>query len=709
MLLFGLVGGVMAAAAVAYAVSNIPLPTELETTPTTVLDKNGDEIGQLHAEATREDVKLDEVPEHTVQAVLAAEDAGFREHPGVSIPGIVRAAISNVRSGEVRQGGSTISQQYVKTVTGADEQTSIRKVREALLAMKLEREVSKDQILEYYLNTIYLGRGAYGIQAASRAYFDKDVGDLTRAQSALLAGFIPAPSLSDPVDNPDRAAQRYEYVIAQLEAQEWITPSQAARMRTRQPEVTPKAKRVAKTAPFFMAMVEDELARRLGGDQAYSGLTVRTTLDPRMQRIAEKTYDRHFDELRDQLHAELGKKEKVPTGAMVSLDPKTGAIRALVGGRNFAKDEYNLAIGGPQGLGRQPGSTFKPFALAAWIAGGSSPESRFEAPATIDFSAEEIGGSEGWTVSNYGNADYGTVTLREATWNSVNTVYAQTALEVGAAEIARIAHDAGVESPLDANPSIVLGAEEVTPLELAGAYNMLAAGGVARAPRTIESVSRDGDVIYEPSEKTRRVLEKDVAWTTVDVLRGVIEKGTGTAAQIDRPAAGKTGTTQNAADAWFAGFTPNLTTVTWMGYRDSNEAMPGSPTGGGFPAELWADYMREALEKLPVKAFPQPSGEYEIVSEPSPEASSPPVIEEDPATQEPVAPEPSVPGGGQPDSTDQFEKELDEQHRELEKMLEDAEKEAARRRQELEEQLSPSEEPLSNTQPLDDGIEEPPL
>jgi penicillin-binding protein 1A len=214
-------------------------------------------------------------------------------------------------------------------------------------------------------------------------------------------------------------------------------------------------------------------------------------------------------------------------------------------------------------------------------------------------------------------------------------------------------------------------------------------------------------MIYEPREKTRRALEKDVAWTTVDVLRGVIERGTGTAAQIDRPAAGKTGTTQNAADAWFAGFTPNLTTVTWMGYRDSNEAMPGSPTGGGFPAELWADYMREALEKLPEKDFPEPSGEYEIIGEPSPEPSSPPVTE-DPATQEPVAPDPSVPAVEQPNSIDQFQRELEQQQRELEKALEEAEKEAERRRQQLEDELSASEEPQEETLPLDGGAEPPP-
>jgi penicillin-binding protein 1A len=683
LLFFMALVAVIGAATVSYAVANIPLPSELDTSPTVVLDKDGNEIGQLHAETTREDVKLDDIPQHTIQAVLAAEDAEFYKHPGVSVPGIVRAAIRNVRSGSVRQGGSTISQQYVKTVTGEDEQTALRKVREAVLAMKLEREVSKDQILEYYLNTIYLGRGAYGIKAAARAYFDKDVADLTVAESALLAGFIPAPSLSDPVDHPERAAQRYEYVITQLEAQQWITSAQAAKMRRRQPEVTPKAKQVAKTAPFFMAMVEDELSRRLGGDQAYQGLTVKTTLNTRMQRIAEKTYDRHFDDLRDQLRADAGKDVKVPTGAMVSLDPKTGAIRALVGGRNYAKDEYNLAIGGPEHLGRQPGSTFKPFALAAWIAGGSSPQSRFDAPATMEFSPEESGDPEGWTVSNYGHAEYGRLTLREATWKSVNTVYAQTALEVGPAAIADLAQDAGVESALDANPSIVLGTEEVTPLELASAYNTLASGGVARTPRTIESVTRDGEVLYEPREKAHRVLDKGVAWTVVDVLRGVIEKGSGIAADIGRPAAGKTGTTQNAADAWFAGFTPNLTTVTWMGYRDSNEAMPGSPSGGGFPAELWSDYMRRALEKTPVRDFPEPTGDYEIVGEPSPEPSEP-VVEESPTPD----PEPSTPSEEDP-SAEESDEAL---RRELEEALKQAREEAKEQRRKERQEREASEE-----------------
>ena len=681
LLFFMALVALIGAATVSYAVTNIPLPSELDTSPTVVLDKDGNEIGQLHAETTREDVELSDIPEHTIQAVLAAEDAEFYKHPGVSIPGIVRAAIRNVRSGSVRQGGSTISQQYVKTVTGEDEQTALRKVREAVLAMKLEREVSKDQILEYYLNTIYLGRGAYGIQAAARAYFDKDVGDLTPAQSALLAGFIPAPSLSDPVDHPERAAQRYEYVITQLEAQQWITSAQAAKMRSRQPEVTPKARKVARTAPFFMAMVEDELSRRLGGDQAYQGLTVRTTLNTRMQRIAEKTYDRHFDDLRDDLRDDLGKDAKIPTGAMVSLDPRSGAIRALVGGRNYAKDEYNLAIGGPERLGRQPGSTFKPFALAAWIAGGSSPESRFDAPATIEFSPEESGDPEGWTVSNYGHSEYGTLTLRDATWSSVNTVYAQVALEVGPSSIAELAQDAGVESSLDANPSIVLGTEEVTPLELASAYNTFAAGGVARTPRTIESVTRDGEMLYEPREKAHRVLDKGVAWTTVDVLRGVIESGSGVAADIGRPAAGKTGTTQNAADAWFAGFTPHLTTVTWMGYRDSNEAMPGSPSGGGFPAELWSDYMERVLEKTPPKDFPEPSGDYEIVGEPSPEPSLPPVDEE-PESPTPD-PEPSAPSDEEPSA-----EESDALRRELEEALEQAREEARERRRKQQQEQS---------------------
>lgn len=633
--------------AVLYAVATVPLPTALDTSPTVVLDARGRKIGELYAETAREDVALDRVPEHTRRAVLAAEDAGFYDHPGVSIPGIVRAAIRNVRSGEVRQGGSTISQQYVKTVTGETDRTAMRKAREAVLAMKLEREVSKDQILEWYLNTIYFGRGAYGIQAAARAYFDKNVGKLTVGESALLAGMIPAPSATDPIDSPERATERYTYVIDQMLAQGWIGDQEARELRANRPDVTPRAKRVAGTAPFFMDMVERELADRVG-DRAYRGLTVTTTLNLRMQKAAERVYDRRFDELRQELRATAGEDVKVPTGALVSLDPDNGAVRALVGGRNYNRDQYNLAIGGPQRLGRQPGSTFKPLALAAWIADGKSPESWFDAPSTISFGAEESGDPDGWEVSNYGGAAYGAMTLREATWSSVNTVYAQVSIEVGARRIANLGEQAGITSQLEPNPSIVLGAEEVTPLDLAAAYNTLAAGGVARSPRTIARVERDGDVLFEPRPQRRRVLDKDVAWTTVDVLRGVIDQGTGVAAQLDRPAAGKTGTTQNAADAWFAGFTPDLTTVTWMGYRDSNEPMVGAPTGGGFPAELWAEYMREALKFTDPRDFPEPSGDFEIVGEtaPAPTTDVAPAPEEEapdePRPAEPApAPEPS--------------------------------------------------------------------
>jgi len=635
--------------AVVYAVVTVPLPNTLDTSPTVVIDARGRKIGELYAEAARKDVELDRVPEHTRRAVLAAEDAEFYDHPGVSIPGIVRAAIRNVRSGEVRQGGSTISQQYVKTVTGETDQTAMRKAREAVLAMKLEREVSKDQILEWYLNTIYFGRGAYGIQAASRAYFDKDVGKLTVGESALLAGMIPAPSATDPVDNPERAAERYTYVIDQMLVQRWVDGQEARELRASMPEVTPRARRVAGTAPFFMDMVEKELADRVG-DQAYRGLTVTTTLNLRMQKAAEKVYDQRFDQLREDLRATAGEDAKVPTGALVSLDPDNGAVRALVGGRNYNRDQYNLAIGGPQHLGRQPGSTFKPLALAAWIAEGNSPESWFDAPSTITFGPEDSGDPSGWEVSNYGGAAYGALTLREATWNSVNTVFAQVAIEVGAGRIAELGEQAGITSSLEANPSIVLGAEEVTPLDLASAYNTLASGGVARSPRTIAKVERDGEVLFEPRGDTRRVLDKDVAWTTVDVLRGVIEQGTGVAAQLDRPVAGKTGTTQNAADAWFAGFTPDLTTVTWMGYRDSNEPMVGSPTGGGFPAELWAEYMREALKFTDPHDFPEPSGDFEIVGEaaPAPTTDAAPAPEDDTVDDgqpsEPApAPEPSQP------------------------------------------------------------------
>ncbi|HVM20003.1 MAG TPA: PBP1A family penicillin-binding protein [Egibacteraceae bacterium] len=599
-----------------YFFTSVPLPDAIGATPTVILDTNGVEVGTLQAETSREDIDLDDLPEHVVHAVLAAEDATFYEHRGVSLPGIFRAAIRNVASGEVSQGGSTISQQYVKNITTDKEKTVLRKVREAALAVKLEQNYSKDQILEFYLNSIYWGRGAYGIEAAAKAYFDKPARKLGPGQAALLAGVIAAPSAYDPTDNPDKAHARYRYVLDQMVEKGWMEPMRAGSLAAKPPATRRSKSVVFKQAPFFLQLVKQELERNkeLEADEIYRGLVVTTTLDVEMQAKAEKSYREAFVESKIK-----------PSAALVAIDNATGGVRALVGGKNYAKSELNLAVG----EGRQPGSTFKPFALAAWIAENKSPDSYFDAPGELEFSASEINDKLGreqalepWKVRNYADAAYGEMSLREATWKSVNTVYAQLVLEVDPKDMRDIAEDAGIKRKLDAVPALVLGTEEVTPLQLTEAYSTFATGGVHRKAHTVAEIRRDGETIFKARTKGDEAMEPKVALHVTDVLRGVIDQGTGMAANIGRPAAGKTGTTQSNGDAWFVGYTPQITATVWMGNVENNEPMEGEYTGGSLPAATWGDFMSAAMEDMEVEDFPPPPGGLDVVR-PAPPSEEP--------------------------------------------------------------------------------------
>ena len=594
-----------------YFFTSVPLPDEIGASPTLILDHTGVEVGTLQAETSREDIDLDDLPPYAINAVLAAEDATFYEHRGVSVAGIFRAALRNVTAGEISQGGSTISQQYVKNITSDKEQTILRKVREAALAVKLEQNYSKDQIFEFYMNSIYWGRGAYGIEAAAKAYYDKPAARLSRAEAAMLAGVIAAPSAYDPTDNPDKAQVRYRYVLEQMVDKEWMDSMVAGRLAASPPRTRRSKNVVFKQAPYFLQLVKAELERNreLSPDEIYQGLVVTTTLDVAMQNKAENSYRDSFIE-----------SDITPSAALVTIDNATGGIRALVGGKNYAASQLNLAMG----EGRQPGSTFKPFALAAWIAQEKSPESFFDAPAEIEFSREEINDKlgreqapEDWKVANYELADYGGLTLREATWKSVNTVYAQLVLEVDPENMRDMAEKAGIRRDLEPVPSLVLGTEEVTPLELTEAYATLVTGGVHHNAHTVDEIRRDGETLYKAPRRGDEAISERVALTTTDVLRGVIESGTGTAADIGRPAAGKTGTTQSNGDAWFMGYTPQLTTGIWMGNVANNEPMEGEFTGGSLPAETWGNYMEAAMEDMPVEDFPAPPGGLKVVN-PSP-------------------------------------------------------------------------------------------
>lgn len=612
-----------------YVFAAVPLPPDVQ--PTVVLDQAGREVAQLTSSTSQKDVELAELPEHVRNAVLAAEDADFYNHAGVSLPGIFRAAFKNLTAREVAQGGSTISQQYIKVATEDNERSPLRKIREAALAVKLEKQFSKDEILQMYLNSVYFGRGAYGIQAASEAYFGKPAAELSPAEAAQLAGIIPAPSALDPVKNPEGATRRYHYVLDRLQANAWLPPEEAGRLKATPPEVLPPRPVEFRTAPFFLDLVQRELAQKVGEDTVYRGLRVTTTLDLGIQQVAEK----HFNA------AMADADDEEATGAMVSLDPGTGGVRALVNGKpgeqiNFVADAK-----------RQPGSTFKPFTLAAWIEEGKSPESRFPGPATMEFPGGDNG--KPYPVRNYGDQGFGRITLREATWKSVNTVYAQVMDEVGPDAVIDLAQRAGIESDLGANLSLTLGTSEVTPLELAGAFNTFPAGGIRRQPFTVLRVERGSDVLYQARPGEDRAFSEQVAWTSVDVMRGVVEAGTGRAANIGRPAAGKTGTTQKSADAWFAGFTPNLTTVVWYGQRDGNDGLASEPTGGGWPARLWGAYMKEALKGIEATDFPEPEGDLEVVG-PSAEPT-----ETERESEAPVCPEGQVPvtaEGGEGEETD---------------------------------------------------------
>ncbi|MEX2622016.1 MAG: transglycosylase domain-containing protein [Egibacteraceae bacterium] len=592
-----------------YFFTSVPLPEDIGEAGTVIYDANGTEIATLQAESSRADIALDDLPPHVIDAVLAAEDAEFYSHPGISLPGIFRAAVVNVTSGQVSQGGSTISQQYIKNVTTDDARTALRKVREAALAVKLEQQFTKDEILEFYLNSIYFGRGAYGIQAAATAYYGKDAVDLSGAEAVQLAGIIPSPSRLDPLEHPEDAERRYRYVLSQLMTLGQIEAADAGMLAAEMPEPLPVRPIQFRDAPFFLDLVQRDLAAHVGVDRIYHGLEVTTTLDLGVQAAAEAAYT-------DVLEAGV---PEGATGALVALDPASGGVRALVGGPDHAADQVNMAL-----AARQPGSTFKPFALAAWVEQGNSPESYFPAPASYEMAGTRVDGRP-YEISNFGGAAYGELSLREATWRSVNTVYGQLYEEVGGEPMVELARRAGIDGEMDPHDSsTVLGTAEVSPLELAEAYNTFAAGGLHHEPTTIQRVEHDGEVLFAAPDSAGRAFSEQVAWTVTDVLQGVLRTGTARGADLGRPAAGKTGTTTNHADAWFAGYTPQLTAVVWMGNRDNNRRMPGDPTGGDLPAEVWHAFMSTVHSGLEVARFPTAGGSLQVVNpSPSPVPTTP--------------------------------------------------------------------------------------
>lgn len=573
-------------------------------------------IATFSAEEDRTNVPLAELPDVLVQAVLATEDRGFYDHGGIDPVGIVRALYQDVRGTGARQGGSTITQQYVKNAYLTSERSIVRKIKEAVLSVKLEQELDKDEILERYLNTIYFGRGAYGVGAAARAYFGKDVRAIGVPEAAYLAGLIRSPGRADAQENPDEATRRRATVLEAMREEGYLTAAQQAEIGALGWDyVIPKRDRRKLQlrgdwqgigAEYFIEAIRIDVADRYGEDMLYGGgLRIYTTLDQDMQEAAWEAVTSTLDQ------------EDDPAAALVAID-EFGQVKAMVGGRDITMQQVNLALGKRGGgSGRQAGSSFKPFVLAEALQQGISLNSKFNAPGKLVLPNANAGAD--WTVSNYGGTEQGVLGLVDATRVSSNTAYAQLMMEVGPEAVVDLAGKLGVASDLPAVNSLVLGTGEVSVLDMATGFSTFANRGVHNSPTLlskIEQADEDGHIsvveLHTPSGE--QVLTEEEADLVTYCLQQVVQAGTGKAADIGKPAAGKTGTTQDNRDAWFVGYTPRLTAAVWMGYVGAPGEKPRfmdnvhgrAVTGGSFPAEIWAKFMRAATAGMDTGRFREP-------------------------------------------------------------------------------------------------------
>ncbi|MFZ9736571.1 MAG: transglycosylase domain-containing protein [Prochlorotrichaceae cyanobacterium] len=535
------------------------------------------------------DLPLADMPPQLINAFLAAEDRRFYEHSGVDYQSIVRAIVTNLRARRVVEGGSTLTQQLARIVFLSQEHSLDRKVREALLAQKIERNFSKAEILERYLNLVYLGSGAYGITDAAWIYFSKEPKDLTLGEIATLAAMPPAPSIYSPLINLDVAQAERNKVLSRMEEQGHITTAEAAQAKAEPLVLNPSPPRNSKSPyPYFTSYVQKELDRLvedgfISADAlSQGGLEVETTLNPEWQALAEEIVAWVVE--RD------GYYERFEQAAFVIVDPHSGGIPVMIGGMDFSDSEFNRVT---QAY-RQPGSTFKTFVYTAAIAAGFSPYKGYvDAPITVD----------GYKPKNYGGTFRGSVSMRDAFTFSINTVALKTLLDVGFEPVLKIAKDMGIESELQDTYSLALGAWEVNLLELTSAYGTLANAGVHVPAHGVSRIlNRQGEVIFDAASlKTTQAVDADTAAIMTWMLQNVVDGGTGRPARLSRPVAGKTGTSEKARDLWFVGYIPQLVAGVWLGNDDNSRTWGSSGTA----AYLWGEVMRELVADLPVEEFPR--------------------------------------------------------------------------------------------------------
>jgi penicillin-binding protein 1A len=561
---------------------------------------DGTLLGSIPAERNRQPVPLSRINPWMAKAVISTEDRRFYKHGGVDYEGILRAVRRDITEGKFVEGGSTIAQQVVRNLYPVSrERTLKRKIKEACLAIKLEKNWSKDRILATWMNQVYFGNHAYGVEAAAQTYFSRPAKDLSLMQAALLAGLPQAPSLYDPILFPKVALERRSHVFQSMYDNGQITYGQyQAALRDTSLHLKPGGLYTTIRQPYFFSYVRDQLVAQYGAQTVQSGgLRVYTTIDPAFQRAATKA-------IKDTLYL-----KDDPAAALVSINPANGAIRAMTAvypGRT--RNQFNLVAQAR----RQSGSTFKTFVLAEAVDQGMNPSTTSYVSAPFTWQPDSS--VPPWNVSTYSHTYSGLISVRQATLQSDNTVYAKLTLDVGPQKVADMAHKLGVQSPLQPVPSIGLGSNAVSPLDMASAYATLASGGIYSRPMAIRRVilanGKEDDRAGWGVAERDRVIPDWVASTVTDVLQQNILYGTGTAANFGRPAAGKTGTTDDHADAWFCGYLPNLEATVWVGYPQGEIPMENvhgiAVAGGSFPAEIWRRFMEQAVRYSPPQEFPEP-------------------------------------------------------------------------------------------------------
>lgn len=564
---------------------------------TEILDSQGKLLYKLYGEENRKVIPLADVPEHVQKAVISAEDARFYEHKGVDPMGLARALKINFDSGDAVQGGSTITQQVVKNLFLTPERTVQRKLAEMWMALEVEKRYTKSQILELYLNQIYWGHNAYGIEAASQNYFGKPTAKLNLSEGALLAGILTGPELHSPYRNPKQAKHRQELTLNRMADIGFINYEQAkeaAKVKLKYPGI----KAGTMKFPYFTSYALAVIKHNYGDSAAFKrGLKVYTTLNADWQAQAEKN-------LRDHINRNRG--SRVTQGALVAIENKTGFVRAIVGGTNYKQSQFNRAWQAH----RQPGSAFKPFVYLTAFARGFKPQHlEVDEPIRYRF------GSYMWKPRNYGGGHSGRMTLQRALEQSNNIIAVKLGERVGNGNVIDTAHRLGIRSGLNNVISLPLGPSEVTPLEMASAYSSIARNGTYLEPTPILRVEdRYGNLLEDNSQRQAESVYSDEACSMlIQVMKGVINRGTAATARIGRPAAGKTGTTSDHKDAWFVGFTPQITTAVWVG-NDKPQTMYGYATGGHLSAPLWARFMLHAHRWYKPQDFPKAKGQMPVLA-----------------------------------------------------------------------------------------------